>query len=313
MKTGIRGHILAILCFLILFGCGGGGGGGIGVGVVNPYTDLSQPLSSSVGLATQSSNFTVSSPYATSPLNFSGNTVALTVDPYGIKITVNDVNGLPYSETFAAADLVGRVDFYTFDGTATTPITQLAAYSKTDIYSTRSLLYFVPSASLFRYSTLGYWEHVRSDGLVNAGFVSAGIPTVGADIPTTGTATYTGFSLGILNDGTQNYYVGATASASADFGARTIAFTTADSAKAPVSNPSAAVSDPTLNLSGTLIYSAGANGFSGSLSTGDTGANGVLTGTASGQFYGPAAVEMGGAYQLQGGSAKMAGGFALKQ
>jgi hypothetical protein len=49
-----------------------------------------------------------------------------------------------------------------------------------------------------------------------------------------------------------------------------------------------------LNIQGTLSYAGGSNDFSGPVSSS------ALTGSARGQFYGPAANEIGGTFGLKG-------------
>ena len=61
-------------------------------------------------------------------------------------------------------------------------------------------------------------------------------------------------------------------------------------------------------MAGTLNYAAGSNAFSGNVSA--TG----LTGSSSGQFYGPNAEELGGVFSLEGaGVETYIGGYGAKQ
>jgi len=65
-------------------------------------------------------------------------------------------------------------------------------------------------------------------------------------------------------------------------------------------------------LSGVLTYAAGTNALSGTLTT----ANGSLSGPAVGQFYGPAAEELGGAFSLTSTTTSqdhVVGGFGAKR
>lgn len=64
---------------------------------------------------------------------------------------------------------------------------------------------------------------------------------------------------------------------------------------------------PSLEMSGTLTVS-GTNGFSGSLATQDL----RLTGTSTGQFYGPNAEELGGLFFLQGAGETYSGAYGAK-
>ena len=97
--------------------------------------------------------------------------------------------------------------------------------------------------------------------------------------------------------------------ANADFTNRSIGFATSNT---QVTDLSGTTIGPNLglNLSGNLTYSAGTNQFSGPVST----TSPALSGTATGQFYGPTANEIGGTYGLTGsGVSGMLGAFGGKR
>ena len=79
----------------------------------------------------------------------------------------------------------------------------------------------------------------------------------------------------------------------ANFSARSLAFSTSGTTIAR--DPKAPTAAPHLNLSGTLTYSAGANSFAGAV----TNAGATMSGSSKGQFYGPTAQELGGAFSLK--------------
>jgi hypothetical protein len=84
----------------------------------------------------------------------------------------------------------------------------------------------------------------------------------------------------------------------ANFGGRTLAFTSSDTAIRP-DFATAPEPRPDLDLRGsTLSYAAGTNRFSGGVSTVGTSL-GNINGTTTGQFYGPSAQELGGVFFLQ--------------
>ena len=61
-------------------------------------------------------------------------------------------------------------------------------------------------------------------------------------------------------------------------------------------NPgSSSAAAPQLDLSGTLSYGPGSARFSGTLAN----AGGTMSGASQGQFYGPAAQELGGVFGLK--------------
>jgi hypothetical protein len=168
-----------------------------------------------------------------------------------------------------------------------------------------------PLGTSFQYLTWGNWsEDSGSSGTVNSvdGFLVVGQPTPPANIPTSGTATYTGPTYGrFANPATS--YVGsfeANFSATANFSARTLAVSTSGMAVAEGGPP--LVSRPEHNYSGTLSYSAGSNQFSGPVTTPSGG-----TGTATGQFFGPAAQEIGGVVDISIGTIRAIGTFSGKQ
>ena len=55
---------------------------------------------------------------------------------------------------------------------------------------------------------------------------------------------------------------------------------------------------PNLQVTGTLTYAENINSFTGPVSA--FGAIGNMTGTSTGQFYGPVAEELGGVFSLTG-------------
>ena len=59
-------------------------------------------------------------------------------------------------------------------------------------------------------------------------------------------------------------------------------------------------------MNGTLNHAAGSNQFTGTVTA--TG----LSGSATGNFYGPAAQEIGGIYNLTGTAGQLSGDFIAK-
>jgi hypothetical protein len=157
---------------------------------------------------------------------------------------------------------------------------------------------------------LGAWEYASAAAAAstsNQAFV-VGSVTRPADIPTTGTASYSGLMFGRYADGAALWSATAAASATADFANRSVSFITTNTQIVNAATPQQAA--PNLNLSGTLTYPAATNSLTGIVST----ASG-LTGPADARFYGPAAVELGGTFFVKdGGNTKqLTGSFGLKQ
>jgi hypothetical protein len=165
-------------------------------------------------------------------------------------------------------------------------------------------------ANGWNYQTYGVWTTHSNPTSVVFSAVSAGTPTPGNAVPTTGLATFSGRSSGFYIDRAgATFNTDATLTANVDFQQRLIGFNTGNTT---LVNPGtgAKSADTGLNMTGTLNWAAGVNHFSGPVQT----ANENLSGSASGKFYGPKAEEVGGTYNLVGGpTSRMVGGFGGKQ
>ena len=166
-----------------------------------------------------------------------------------------------------------------------------------------------PTVAGWNYQTFGVWATgTMSTGTLGA--LSAGAPTPVPALPVTGTSTYNGMATGYYVDagsGGQLKATSASMTAVADFGARTVAFSTSGTS---VSTSGGSLTpNAGLDISGKLAFGAG-NQFSGTVTT----VNAQLNGSATGRFYGPAAEELGGTYNLKGtGVSAMLGGFGGKR
>ena len=196
---------------------------------------------------------------------------------------------------------------------------------KSDGTATRKLTLLDPenSAALdLRYSTMGIWESADptlATQEILGGAFSLGVLTAGNDIPLTGTASYAGRLVGTYSDAGQRYSVGANAAATANFSARTVDLTTANSVVVQQGG-GALISNPGLNIvQGRFAYDAGTNALK------TQHANGLpvvtadpttpMQGSGLGFFYGPQAAELGGTVFVEnaGAQRQMTGGFALKK
>ncbi|MDP2785307.1 MAG: transferrin-binding protein-like solute binding protein [Sulfurimicrobium sp.] len=164
----------------------------------------------------------------------------------------------------------------------------------------------------YSYMTFGNWNQNINTSGDNWNFVTGdyvyGSATAPANIPVSGTATYTGTAEGLyFSTSTMPFETYADMRATADFASRSLSFATTntkiydyynssyDQATGKTTITTNAVAAPYIDMSGTLTYSANSNLFTGSVSDG-TG----RSGTATGRFYGPAAEEIGGVYSLSG-------------
>lgn len=142
----------------------------------------------------------------------------------------------------------------------------------------------------WNYQSFGVWTRPLGSDRGTIESRSFGSVSPGSAVPLVGTAQFTGKLAGlhVSPAGTGRAAV-AELSVGADFGARTLSFA---SSQTRFSSGAAA---PQLDLSGTLTYSAGSNAFSGTLIS----AGGALKGSSTGQFYGPAAQELGGVFTVK--------------
>ena len=168
----------------------------------------------------------------------------------------------------------------------------------------------------FDYQTYGTWATGAGTGRGEVGALTGGFRTLVADIPTQGIAVYNGETGGrfvedLLTSGdygwTQSDFT-----ATADFANREISVATANTTTYD-NNGNTELNVIDFDINGTLNYNAGFNGFQGVVTN---GAN--LSGTMTGQFYGPSAEEMGGVFALSdpngnGSIAAYMGGFGAKR
>src|SRR3954468_21484263 len=170
-------------------------------------------------------------------------------------------------------------------------------------------------ALAWNYQSFGYWLVVGSSTSTIAGAMSFGNPTAVAAVPVMGTATYTGLSGGLYVDQTGAIFAhAAQMQSSVDFGpARSVAFSTSNTTLSPI-NAASPIPFPALNLIGNLTIVGGLNQFSGPVTAPGGATASAMTGTATGNFYGPSAQEIGGAFSLKGtGPQTMLGGFGGKR
>jgi hypothetical protein len=166
-------------------------------------------------------------------------------------------------------------------------------------------------AAGYTYTQYGDWYHCTANCIGASGtttevfgYFSRGEATAPANIPTTGTATYNGFTKGNIVDDSGGYAgTSADMNAAVDFAARSVAFST-------INSMIGGTSDSRIDMTGTLTYAAGQNLFAGTVTSGTAGS--AMSGTAVGRFNGPAAEEIGGVYSLSGAGGAHLGVFVGK-
>lgn len=310
IKTGTYGAIGTLT--ILIGGCGGGGGGGSSTVTLTPFTTIS---SITAGQTIYASGQSVET-------TWTGSTTAITsVAAPSAVTTATTVTGTYSSSTGILNKLViaTPISTTTFDSSAGATFGTLVGQSNVGAVvnsgSTAFAVYPMYPYTTYgwNYQTFGVWETGRGTGSGTGGAVSLGVTTAATALPTSGSATYTGYTGGayINTTGSLDYLTTSSATLAANFATRSIAFSTTGTVIALPSSPGTTTANTNLNLSGTLSYSSGVNGFSGTVAT--TG--GTLSGTATGRFYGPLYNEVGGVFFTTptSGVERYAGAFGAKR
>lgn len=171
------------------------------------------------------------------------------------------------------------------------------------------------------YTRFGYWlRYQPTEGLWQASAFTGGFVTPVSDIPTSGTASYTGAATGIFNDqaicncvtGFVSQFNG-DVSLTANFAQLTINGSITNISLTSLSYPPG----PTNDIGFTATIDRANNLFSGTTSvTSEPGGVYAFGPTASGlingRFYGPNAAEVGAVFNLTEGTRRLIGSFGAK-
>ena len=304
-KTTFSGIMLTAV--LTLSACSSGGGSSPSSTAITAWPDpfASQQVSAS-GRSQTGTYYSTGTPQTSMGSNQSGATMIIKLATDG---SVEYANMKPVNSINVVQD------------SSSSTVDLINASSKVDhILSSNSqnaVLLANPVKKQWEYQTYASWITGLSTNSGEMGAMSAGWQTSANNMPSTGTATYSGTASGIYQSSSQFYYTHADMSAMADFSARSINFQTVSTQKeSDLTNTSSSTTlttEPNLNLNGTLTWSSGSNSFTGNVSSAHT--SGAYTGTVSGNFFGPSAEEIGGTFSLtnSGGSAVYQGAFGGKQ
>lgn len=298
--------VMLLIAPLILAACaGGGGGGGSGGGgvAITPFTSWSAIQPNTV---VQASGGSAGANYTANPS---------TGQVLSISTPAQASSGATINFTYGPTSLTG-ISIQSAQGTSASLNTN--AGDTIAVTSGGSILYGVnaagtttllaPSADYFgwNYQSFGVWITGQGTGSGSVGAASAGNVTPITGIPATGTGTFTGNTIGtFVNSSGVAFYTAGTMTATANFAAQTVAFSTSGTVAVNLAT-GVSSSAPGLNLSSNMTFAGGT--ISGPI----TSVSG-MSGTASGKFYGPSAQEIGGTYTLQGGGASLIGGFGGKR
>lgn len=269
----IDAGIATILAIGVLAGCGGGGGGGGpggGTGGVKPTPGTPVFVAgqtSQTGAITQAGSAEARTDHS----------VTLPFDPAGVP------------DGFRIRTPSGT-DLGSWDGRQITCSGPHCVMKDDDFIDPKddlgTLINPLDPQVGWSYQTFGYWLQDRVHHPV---VFSTGSATPANAVLDLAEATYTGRSGGLYIVGDVVSEHRSTMTAIADFGSRTIDFSTTGTQMGPLGG-AITTSAPDLNMQGTLSIAAG-HTFSGTVST-----TGGLDAAATGRFYGPNAEEIGGVY-----------------
>ena len=287
-------HLLSMLTLLaMLTACAGGGGSSSSSSGTSPFTAWSA-VAPNTSIQLSGSSTTVVAAGSTAGYGATGN---FTFDTARNLTTISMTSSTGAGASFNASS---GDSFYQGIGNGT-----VFAVNKQGI----GAVVVNPYDAAFEYQTFGAWgSYANGPQPSNASAVSLGSATSVTGMPSTGSATFNGFSAGMYYQGAAGYFTAANMSAGVDFAARTIALNTTNTVVTGAVTGAASIQSPSLNMTGYGTYASGTSRFSGSLTT----ANGMI-GTMTGQFYGPNANEIGGTYFATGSQGYTVGGFGGKR
>ena len=302
--------VVACGVLLMLGACGSGGGGGS-----PPATSSTAADSNQAPIPFQSANTTVTYPVDSAAASFSysnangfgtsgiapsgsGSTITISTDANDhisqVAIAVS-TGGVIFNATYPASS---------FFQTANSPIS-LAAFAGVletignDPTGTSGFLLEGSNENL-NYATFGAWMANDGGGNGRLGVIAGGSQTV--TMPTSGSATYTGTTIGVGSNGNAPFALEGNAQILANFGTGSVTTTFSG----------LTTQDLNTNAIGSLATQTGSGTIAGNkYSTAISG--GGLSGTANGTFYGPSAAETAGVWKVSGSSINAMGSFGAHQ
>nr|WP_165388494.1 transferrin-binding protein-like solute binding protein [Sphingomonas populi] len=195
--------------------------------------------------------------------------------------------------------VVPQVAFGSVDKVAASTNATVTAYQKTTGTRQDNLALFNAGSGnpvlALTYVSYGAQQSITDRGSsldVDTAFFTFGIATALSDMPRTGTASYRTNLDGQFADASGVYALGGASSLTADFAAATVAFSMTPIGTNVVNGGAKTFGTQNINAA----IRSGTNRFNGDSSTNAEGYRGAL----SGAFYGPQAVEVGGAFSIVG-------------
>lgn len=322
MKTTSK-VCLVIASTYLLTACGGGGGGG-GGGLSATLAPLSRPVIQYTGgnITRPNTVYTASTTQQPFSFNYTGtpenenlnvSNVATFLPNNGeIDLGLDGSSTLDYIRIKSSSNNVdfslSKLSGDTFTASNSGNVTFFGAYNSSE---TKSVLF--GGSSDYNYQAFGWWMELTSNSGIGATFTTGAL-TNPANIPTSGSASYSGFSTGLYTTaGGDLYITGSRISASAFFSPflnldPRVSLTSSDTNGVNINTD---IQTPLnqLNFSGSLPINFTNSSFTGNVSSADNS----WTGSSSGVFYGPALEEIGGTFRLSNGTANYIGSFGAKK
>jgi hypothetical protein len=283
----------------LLAGCGGGGGGGASAVNSTPAPPDSVSKSASLIGVSQTDDFAAS----IQNIKFSVTKGSGSAAPASSDSSSGIVNTSVHYDAAAKSYTLQALSNSTFseaNRVAAKSNSIYTVYEKTSGSRSESFLLFNPGASnpslALTYTSYGAWQTL-DDGSslgVKTSFFAFGTRTSSAELPRTGSASYTTIIDGQYADSSGVYALGGSSNFSADFGAATVAVNL---------NPVGTnVLNSSLKNFGTFSGSGTIDTASARFNT-NTMNSGDFSMSVRGYFYGPGAAEIGGTFSLTGFSA----------
>ncbi|MCH9853176.1 MAG: transferrin-binding protein-like solute binding protein [Alphaproteobacteria bacterium] len=183
------------------------------------------------------------------------------------------------------------------------------------------LIAFNPSDEVWKYQSMALWLDVKNLNDINVGVLSFGNITVPADIPSQQNISFTGKSIGLYIDASNNRYL-TQATITANLQGNMIELKATDTYRwgAPSFNitnignnipaRNTETRDNDLDFMTNLTHNSSRNSFDSDNVT----TNGGLQGAVKAQFYGPEAQELGGVFRMtDDNGSSYAGAFGAKK
>lgn len=311
MKT-IKHSLLASLCLAPLAACGGGDGGVASTPTpTTPVATNNETVSNLVASQTFDTTSTTVTATFTDPNDAPSNVTTNQSSGFGSGVTLAyDASARSYTVTVNQGGISDTMT-YTASHLDNDPPSGFVEYERdaTNGDDTTLLLRRAGTGgSNLSYVNYGLWERevdqTGNSDLERWAMFVYGLRTTASQLPTTGTASYSGTLDGLWTTATASYRLSGTSALTANFAGNTVSGTLT----ATGTNRETGAVTAMDTLTGSASITRADASFAGAL----TGASG-FAGTWNGGFFGPAATEAGGTFSVSRGSEQATGVFIAGQ